>query len=60
MQKVLTLSFWVKSNKTGTYSWSANDNSDTKLISASYTIDSANTWEKKTLTFAGTDTQYRY
>jgi hypothetical protein len=51
----ITISFWVKSNKTGTYSWSANDNSDTKLISASYTIDSANTWEKKTLTFAGTD-----
>jgi len=51
----ITISFWVKSNKTGTYSWSANDNSNTKLISASYTIDSADTWEKKTLTFAGTD-----
>jgi len=51
----ITISFWVKSNKTGTYSWSANDDQNTKLISASYTIDSANTWEKKTLTFAGTD-----
>lgn len=51
----ITISFWVKSNKTGTYSWSANDNSNTKLISASYTIDSANTWEKKILSFAGTD-----
>lgn len=51
----ITISFWVKSNKTGTYSWSANDNSNTKLISASYTIDSANTWEKKTLTFVGTN-----
>ena len=51
----ITISFWVKSNKTGTYSWSACDISNTKLISASYTIDSADTWEKKTLTFAGTD-----
>ncbi len=51
----ITISFWVKSNKTGTYSWSANDNSNAKLISASYTIDSANTWEKKTLTFVGTN-----
>jgi len=51
----ITISFWVKSNKTGTYSWSANNDQNTKLISASYTIDSANTWEKKTLTFAGTD-----
>jgi len=51
----ITISFWVRSNKTGTYSWSANNDQNTKLISASYTIDSANTWEKKTLTFAGTD-----
>jgi hypothetical protein len=49
----LTLSFWVKSNKTGTYIAELFDNNNTRNISKSYTIDSANTWEKKTLTFAG-------
>ena len=49
----ITMSFWVRSNKTGTYSiWLfADDNS--KTISAPYTISSADTWEKKTITFAG-------
>jgi hypothetical protein len=49
-----TLSFWVKSNKTGTYiaELMDNDNSN-KHIGKSYTISSADTWEKKTLTFAG-------
>jgi len=51
----ITISFWVKSNKTGTYSWSARDSGNTKVISATYTIDSANTWEKKILSFAGTN-----
>jgi len=49
----LTLSFWVKSNKTGTYIAELFDNNNTRNISKSYTINSANTWEKKTLTFAG-------
>ena len=49
----LTLSFWVKSSKTGTYivQLRHHDASPTILISKSYTISSANTWEKKTLTF---------
>ena len=49
----LTLSFWVKSNKTGTYIAELYDNDNSRQISKSYTIDSASTWEKKTLTFAG-------
>ena len=52
----LTLSFWVKSNKTGTYVAGIYDNDNTRQISKSYTIDSASTWEKKTITFAGDTT----
>jgi len=49
----LTVSFWVKSNKTGTYICELLDNDNSRQISKSYTISSANTWEKKTLTYAG-------
>ena len=52
----LTLSFWVKSNKTGTYVCELYDHDNTRQISKSYTIDSANTWEKKTITFSGDTT----
>jgi hypothetical protein len=47
----LTLSFWVKSNKTGSASFeiSQPDNSD-KQFSTSYTINAADTWEKKVIT----------
>ena len=49
----LTCSFWVKSNKTGTYITQLYDTDNTRQISKSYTISSADTWEKKTITFAG-------
>jgi len=52
----LTLSFWVKSNKTGTYIVEIDDVDNTRAISKSYTISSANTWEKKTLTYDGDTT----
>ena len=52
----LTVSFWVRSNKTGTYILELKDNDNTRTISQSYTISSADTWEKKTLTFAGDTT----
>ena len=52
----LTLSFWVKSNKTGTYIAELYDNDNSRQISKSYTIDSASTWEKKTITYAGDTT----
>jgi hypothetical protein len=51
-----TLSFWVKSNKTGTYICELRDVDNNRTISQSYTISSANTWEKKTITFAGDTT----
>jgi len=48
-----TMSFWVKSAKTGTYIVALQDMDNTRYIAKSYTISSANTWEKKTLTYAG-------
>ena len=52
-----TLSFWVKSNKTGTYICELRDKDNSnRHINKSYTISSANTWEKKTITFAGDTT----
>ena len=52
----LTLSFWVKSNKTGTYVVEIRDADNDRNICKSYTISSSNTWEKKELTFAGDTT----
>ena len=49
----LTLSFWVRSNKTGTYITRLQDSDNSRNISKSYTISSADTWEKKEITFAG-------
>jgi len=51
-----TLSFWIKSNKTGTYVCELYDSDNNRTISQAYTISSASTWEKKTLTFAGDTT----
>jgi len=48
--KSMTLSFWVKSNKTGAASLDLlQPDSSTKMVSKSYTINSANTWEYKTI-----------
>tara|TARA_X000001388_G_scaffold69254_1_gene57678 strand:- start:153 stop:1286 length:1134 start_codon:yes stop_codon:yes gene_type:complete len=52
----LTASFWVRSNKTGTYICELRDINNTRYISKSYTISSADTWEKKELTYAGDTT----
>jgi hypothetical protein len=48
-----TLSFWVKSSVTGTYSVSLQNNSPRRSYVTTYTINSANTWEQKTITVAG-------
>ncbi|MDA9203610.1 hypothetical protein N9O38_00965 [Flavobacteriaceae bacterium] len=47
-----TLSFWVKSVKTGTYIVNFRDENNTRIVSKAYTISSASTWEKKTITVA--------
>jgi len=47
------LSFWVRSSLTGTFGMSLwNENADLSYP-ASYTINSANTWEQKTITITG-------
>ena len=52
----VTLSFWVRSNKTGTYTAEIFDNDNSRQISKTYTISSADTWEKKIITFPGDTT----
>jgi hypothetical protein len=52
----LTLSFWVKTNKTGTYVAELYDNDNTRTINKSFTVSSADTWEKKTITYDGDTT----
>ena len=47
--KDFALSFWVKSSKTGTHIVELQDADNTRNISKSYTVSSANTWEKKEL-----------
>lgn len=51
--EALTLSFHVRSNKTGTYIVEFYDSDNSRSISKSYTISSADTWEKKTITIDG-------
>jgi len=49
----MTLSFWVKSPKTGAHSVAFNNSAFDKTYLGSYTVDSADTWEKKTIKFVG-------
>ena len=52
--KKVTISFWVKSSLTGTYILEMlDDDNGSRHINKSYTIDSANTWEYKSITFDG-------
>jgi len=53
--KEVTISFWVRSNKTGTYCVEIQT-SGSQELARPYTINTANTWEHKTLTWiANTD-----
>ena len=47
----VTLSFWVRSSKIGTYIAELIDNDNTRQVSKSYSINAADTWEKKIITF---------
>jgi len=53
--KSVTLSFWVKSSVASTYTVALEDRdtSSFREIGKSYVINSANTWEHKTVTFEG-------
>ena len=52
----VTLSFYVRSSKTGTYQVNLRDNDNSRQIGSTYAISSANTWERKEITFAGDTT----
>lgn len=45
--KKFLLSFWVKSNKVGTYCSTFRNGSYNKTLVKEFTVNSANTWEKK-------------
>lgn len=52
----VTLQFWVRSPKTGTHIVELNHQDAAYFNSQAYTIASANTWQKVTLTFSGYQT----
>ena len=47
--ETLTLSFWVRSSLTGTYAISLYQSDDARNIGLTYSIDTADTWEHKSL-----------
>lgn len=49
--KTFCMSFWVKSNVTGTYIAQLLDVPNSRSVSASYTISASGVWEQKTITF---------
>ena len=51
--KTLTVSFWVRSSKTGSYCFQIRDVTPADHVLIEYTISSADTWEHKVLTFTG-------
>jgi len=51
--KYVTLSFYVKSSLTGTFAVAIRNQAHNRTNVQTYTINSANTWERKTVTFAG-------
>jgi hypothetical protein len=47
--KAITISFWVKTTTTGVYQLSVRD-ANTRMCAGTYTVNSADTWEKKSIT----------
>jgi hypothetical protein len=52
----VTLSFWVRSSLTGTFSGALANGGGNRSYPFTYTISSANTWEQKSVTIAGDTT----
>jgi hypothetical protein len=52
----VTLSFWVRSSLTGTFGGVINNSANDRSYAYTYTINSANTFEYKTVTIAGDTT----
>ena len=51
LAETFTLAFWVKSHVTGTFTCELEDHDNSRSVSKSYTVSTANTWEKKVLNF---------
>jgi len=51
--QTITLSFWVRSSVTGTFSVSFRNSAANRSYIATYAINTANTWEYKTATIPG-------
>ena len=51
--KTITLSFWVKSSVTGTFSVGLTSGDGGRGYPTTYTVSVANTWEQKSVTIAG-------
>ena len=51
--KTVTLSFWVRSSLTGTFGGSFQNSASNRSYPFTYTINTANTWEQKTVTVVG-------
>ena len=54
--ETFTLAFWIKSNLTGNFTVNLVDQDNSRRIGSLVTISSANTWEKKVLSFAADTT----
>jgi hypothetical protein len=51
--QTVTLSFWVRSNLTGTFCATLYNSNGSRSYVSTYTINSANTWEQKIITVPG-------
>ena len=54
--KTITISFWVRSSLTGTFGGEISNNAGTQYYPFSFSISSADIWEQKTITIAGSTT----
>ena len=58
--KQLTISFSVKTNKTGTHGFQIYIGNNQPNMTVAYTVSSANTWERKTITFPTYTSSYSH
>jgi hypothetical protein len=50
LHREFTISFWVRSSVTGTYAFACSNHGGNQQYIKTFTIDSANTWERKSIT----------
>jgi hypothetical protein len=53
IDRTFTLSFWVRSAKTGVHCVSLRNSASDRSYVVEYTVSAANTWEQKTITITG-------